>query len=107
MSRPEDVHEHGPRPLSWSLERVARTIRRVDVVGLGRVTEVWPQVTAARASGATPARVERGTLVVAVPTGAHAARARRDAEAMLEQLGAVLERAPATLRVVVRTPPGG
>lgn len=99
---PGDREDRGPRPLAWSLDRVARSIRRVDVGGFAAIEAVWPEVAAATASGARPVRLERGTLVVGVATGAHAARARRDAQAMLAALVPLLERAPTAIRVVVR-----
>lgn len=100
MPRREDA---GPRPLSWSLDRVARSIRRVDVAGFGPIEEAWSSVRAAEASGAIPVRLERGVLVVAVASGAHAVRARRDAAEMLAQLSALVAEPPASVRVVVRS----
>ncbi|HLK44376.1 MAG TPA: DciA family protein, partial [Acidimicrobiales bacterium] len=66
------------------------------------VEAVWSEVPSATASGATPARLCDGELVVSVPSGAHAARARRDAAAMLRELAAVVEGPPTRLRVTVR-----
>ncbi len=81
---------------------MARSIKRVDVAGFGPIEEAWPRVEAAMASGATPLRLEDDVLVVAVRSGPHAARARRDAEAILLELAGVLATPPASLRVVVR-----
>jgi len=96
----------GPRPLSWSLSQVAARVKRLDLVGFAAVEAAWPSVDAARASVASPLRLANGELVVAVPSGAHAARARRDAAAMLAELAVVLADAPTTIRVAVR-PAGG
>lgn len=96
---PEDS---GPRPLSWSFRRLASRVARVDVLGLAAIEAVWSKVPSATPSGATPARLADGELVVSVPTGAHAARARRDAAAMLAELAAVVEVSPTRLRVTVR-----
>jgi hypothetical protein len=92
----------GPRPLAWSLRTLAARVTRVDLLGFAAVEAVWPQVTAAVASGAVPVRLTRDELVVGVVSGAHAARARRDAAAMLAELTALLERPPRTVRVAVR-----
>lgn len=92
----------GPKPLAWSLQRLARTVRRVDLTGFAAVEAAWPEVGAAVASGARPVRVANGELVVGVATGSHAARARRDADRMLEQLRDAVDDAPTSIRVVVR-----
>lgn len=92
----------GPRPLSWSLTQVASRIKRLDLVGFAAIEAAWEAVEAAVASGATPTRLANGELVVAVESGAHAARARRDAPAILAELAQVLADPPASLRVVVR-----
>jgi hypothetical protein len=94
--------ERGPKPLSWSLDRLAAGVKRVDLVGYAAVEAAWPSVSSARASGATPVRLARDELVVVVASGAHAARARRDASAMLRELSEQMEGAPDTLRVTVR-----
>jgi predicted nucleic acid-binding Zn ribbon protein len=94
--------DHGPRPLSESLHRLAAKVVRVDLVGFASVEAAWSSVRSAGASEAIPVRLSDGELTVAVPSGAHAARARRDAAAMLEELAAVLADPPARLRVVVR-----
>jgi hypothetical protein len=96
--------DHGPRPLSWSLRRIASRVSRVDLVGFAAVEGVWIGIESARASRARPQRLARTELVVAVPSGAHAARAKLDAAAILEELGAALggaRGAPTSLRVVV------
>jgi Dna[CI] antecedent, DciA len=92
----------GPKPLAWSLQRLARGVRRVDLAGFGAVEGAWPEIHAAAASGARPVRLANGELVVGVATGSHAARARRDANEMLEQLRGALDDAPTSIRVVVR-----
>lgn len=92
----------GPKPLAWSLTRIAKGVRRVDLTGFAAVEAAWPQVRAAGASGARPVRLAKGELVVGVPSGAHAARARRDASVMLEELATVLPEPPSSIRVVVR-----
>ncbi|HEV3212776.1 MAG TPA: hypothetical protein VGZ03_05195 [Acidimicrobiales bacterium] len=97
-----DEDDRGPRPLSDSLRRLAARVVRVDLVGFAGVEAVWGSVTAAVASGAVPLRLSDGALTVVVATGAHATRARRDAAAMLAQLGELLDRAPTTLQVTVR-----
>jgi hypothetical protein len=94
----------GPRPLHWSLRQVAARVRRVDLVGLGAIESIWPSLDAARRCEAVPVKVIERELTVAVPTGAHAARARRDATAILEELSTLVSDAPATLRVIVRVP---
>jgi hypothetical protein len=94
--------DDGPRPLAWSLNRLARAVKRVDLTGFAEVEASWEHVLAASASGARPVRLSGGELVVGVVSGAHAARARRDAAAMLEQLRTALEHAPTSIRVVVR-----
>jgi len=91
----------GPRPLSWSLEQVASRVKRVDLVGLAAVSELWPTIEAARRSEARPVKVVGAELVVAVPSGAHATRARRDAPAILAALALALSSAPTSLRVTV------
>ncbi len=102
MTREED---RGPRPLSWSLRRIASKVSRVDLVGFAAVEGVWPRIESARASRARPKRLAGTELVVAVPSGMHAARARLDAAAILGELGAALgwetAGAPTSLRVVV------
>jgi hypothetical protein len=97
--------DEGPRPLAWSLRRLAKAVKRVDLTGFGAVEAVWDEVPAAAASGAAPLRLAGGELVVSVASGAHASRARRDAAEMLAQLASKLEVAPRTLRVVVRSGP--
>jgi predicted nucleic acid-binding Zn ribbon protein len=92
----------GPRPLSESLHRLAAKVVRVDLVGFAGVEAAWSSVTSARASEAVPVRLSDGGLTVAVPSGAHAARARRDAQSMLAELAAALAEPPARLRVVVQ-----
>jgi Dna[CI] antecedent, DciA len=93
----------GPRHVSWSLRQLASRVRRVDLVGFGAVESAWPSVGSATASGAVPVRLANGELTVAVASGAHAARARRDAAAMLAELGTLLEVPPTSVRVAVRT----
>lgn len=80
---------------------------RVDLVGFAAVEAVWPRVRAARPSRAHPQRLAGTELVVAVPSGAHAARARLDAASMLDELSAALGTAepPTALRVVVAHAP--
>jgi hypothetical protein len=92
----------GPRPLEWSLRRLARSVKRVDLVGFGAVESAWDTVTASSASGARPLRLVGGELLVGVATGAHASRARRDAAAMLDQLAEAMSSPPTSIRVVVR-----
>jgi len=75
---------------------------RVDLVGFAGVELVWPSVTAAGASEAVPLRLSGAELTVMVPSGAHAARARRDASAMLAELAALLAEPPTALRVMVK-----
>jgi hypothetical protein len=99
------VPDDGPRPLAWSLRQLAARVRRVDLVGFAGVESAWPSVDAARASGATPVRLREGELTVAVESGAHAARARRDAAAILDALRDALQDAPTSLRVTVRRGP--
>ena len=74
----------------------------MDLSGFAAVEAAWPQVRAASASGAQPLRLAKGELVVGVVSGAHAARARRDASVMLEELASVLHEPPTAIRVVVR-----
>ena len=96
--------DHGPRPLSWSLRRIASRVSRVDLVGFAAVEGVWPGIESALASRARPQRLAGTELVVAVPSGAHAARAKLDAEAILDELRVSLGApagAPSSLRVVV------
>lgn len=92
----------GPRPLAWSLAQVAARVKRLDLVGFAAVEAAWDSVGAAVASGARPVRLANGELVVAVDTGAHTSRARRDAGAILAELAAVLSDPPTSLRVTVR-----
>jgi len=96
----------GPKPLAWSLDKVAQRVKRVDLVGLAAVESVWGAIESARRSEAAPVKLSDSELVVAVPSGAHAARARRDAAAILAELGTALAEPPRSLRVVVR-PEGG
>lgn len=99
----------GPRPLSWSLRRIASRVSRVDLVGFASVEGVWPSIESARPSRARPQRLVGTELVVAVPSGAHAARAKLDAAAILQELGAALgggPDAPSALRVVVSVDDG-
>lgn len=99
MARERD---DGPRPLSDSLRRLAARVTRVDLVGFAGVEAIWPSVRSATASEAVPLRLSRDELTVAVPSGAHATRARRDAPAILAELAALLVAPPTTLRVTVR-----
>ena len=69
-----------------SLHQLAARVRRVDLLGFAGVEAAWPAVASAAASGRGPVRLANRELVVAVPSGAHAARARRDAAAMLAEL---------------------
>lgn len=92
----------GPRPLGDSLRRLAGRVKRVDLVGFAAVEAAWPAVCSSLASGAVPLRLAHGELTVVVPSGAHAARARRDATAMLDELAAVLGEPPRALRVTVQ-----
>ncbi len=94
--------EGGPKPLAWSLTRIAKGVRRVDLTGFAAVEGAWPRVLSAAASGARPLRLAKGELLVGVSSGAHAARARRDASVMLEELATLLGEPPAAIRVVVR-----
>jgi hypothetical protein len=88
--------------VSWSLRQLAGRVRRVDLVGFAAVEAAWLRVRSATPSGAVPLRLAHGELTIAVTSGAHAARARRDASAMLAELASVLAEPPSTLRVVVR-----
>jgi predicted nucleic acid-binding Zn ribbon protein len=92
----------GPRPLADSLHTLASKVVRVDLVGFAGVEAAWPSVPAASASCAVPIRLSDGQLTVAVPSGAHAARARRDAAAMLVELAVQLGAPPTRLRVIVQ-----
>lgn len=77
---------------------------RVDLVGFAAVESAWPRVASAHASHARPQRLAGTELVVAVPSGTHAARAKLDAAAILDELHVALggaPGAPTTLRVVV------
>lgn len=94
--------ESGPKPLAWSLTRIAKAVHRVDLAGFAAVEAAWDQVPAAAPSGARPLRLANGELLVGVASGAHAARARRDVPAMLEQLAGALAEPPVAIRVVVR-----
>lgn len=95
--------DHGPRPLSESLRQLASRVRRVDLLGFAGVEAVWPSVISAQASGAMPLRLTGDELTVTVASGAHAARARRDAPAMLAELAQQLDAPPTALRVTVRS----
>lgn len=97
-----DPHGDGPRPLSESLHRLASKVVRVDLVGFAGIEATWPSVRSASASGAVPVRLSDGELTVAVASGAHAARARRDAAAMLAELEGRLAEPPTRLHVVVK-----
>ncbi|HEV3328744.1 MAG TPA: DciA family protein [Acidimicrobiales bacterium] len=99
MARSDD---DGPRPLSDSLRKLASKVVRVDLVGFAGVEAAWPSVPSADASAAIPVRLSDGELTVAVPSGAHAARARRDAPAMLAELAGQLDDPPTRLRVAVQ-----
>jgi hypothetical protein len=88
--------------VSWSLGKLAGRVKRVDLVGFAGVEAAWPQVPSAVPSQATPLRLARGELTVAVPSGAHAARARRDTTVILAELASVLDDPPTSLRVAVR-----
>lgn len=92
----------GPRPLSESLRTLASRVQRVDLVGFAGIEAAWPSVPSASASAALPVRLSDGELTVAVPSGAHAARARRDAAAMLTELAGSLAEPPTRLHVVVQ-----
>jgi DNA-binding IclR family transcriptional regulator len=96
------AEDQGPRPISWSLDQLARRVRRVDLKGFAAIEAVWPELDAPRRSGAVPVRLAGGELVVAVASGAHATRARRDAAALLAELAARVGDAPSRLRVTVR-----
>gem|GEM_PF-4134269 len=97
--------DRGPRPLSWSLRRIAARVSRVDLVGFAAIEAAWGGIESAQASRSRPRRLAGSELVVAVPSGAHAARAKLDAAAILAELAAMLvsgpASAPSTLRVVV------
>jgi hypothetical protein len=95
-------HDDGPRPLSDSLRKLASKVVRVDLVGFAGVEAAWPSVRSADDAEAIPVRLSDGELTVAVPSGAHAARARRDAPAMLAELAGLLDEPPRRLRVAVR-----
>lgn len=99
MARDRD---DGPRPLSESLRALASRVLRVDLVGFAGVEAAWSSVRSASASEAVPVRLRDGELTVAVPSGAHAARARRDAPAMLAELAGQLADPPSRLRVAVQ-----
>ncbi|HEY8081173.1 MAG TPA: DciA family protein [Acidimicrobiales bacterium] len=92
----------GPRPLAWSLSQVASRVKRLDLVGFAAVEAAWSAVGSATASGAQPMRLAGGELTVAVVSGAHASRARRDTSAMLVELAAAMAEPPTSVRVVVR-----
>jgi len=92
----------GPRPLGESLRRLAGRVKRVDLVGFAAVEAAWPAVPSSVASGAVPLRLVHGELTVTVSSGAHAARARRDAHAMLDELAASLGEPPRVVRVIVQ-----
>jgi hypothetical protein len=74
----------------------------VDLAGFAGVEAAWPSVRSADASEAIPVRVSDGELTVAVPSGAHAARARRDAPEMLAELARHLDEPPTRLHVAVQ-----
>jgi Dna[CI] antecedent, DciA len=94
--------DDGPRPLGDSLRRLAGRVKRVDLVGFAAVEAAWPTVRSSLASGAVPLRLAHGELTVVVASGAHAARARRDAPAMLDELAEALGEPPRVLRVTVQ-----
>ena len=77
-------------------------MKRVDLVGFAAVEAAWPAVRSSLASGAVPLRLADGELTVVVVSGAHAARARRDAPAMLDELAAALGKPLRALRVTVQ-----
>jgi hypothetical protein len=97
-----DAEPPGPRPLADSLRTLASRVVRVDLVGFAGVEAAWPSMQSVRAIEAVPVRVSDGELCVAVPTGAHAARARRDAAAILDELATLVTTPPTRLRVVVQ-----
>lgn len=96
-----DASREGPRPLADSLHTLASRVLRVDLVGFAGVEAAWPSIHSALAVDALPVRVRDGELTVSVPTGAHAARARRDASAILDELAALVAAPPTRLRVIV------
>jgi predicted nucleic acid-binding Zn ribbon protein len=92
----------GPRPLSSSLNQLAGRIRRFDLVGFAAIEAAWPRVESAKASEAAPLGCTDGVLAVSVPSGAHAARARRDTSRILEELAALVGDPPSSIRISVR-----
>jgi predicted nucleic acid-binding Zn ribbon protein len=92
----------GPRPLASSLSQLAGRIRKFDLVGFAAIEAAWPRVEAAKASEAAPLTCSDGVLAISVPSGAHAARARRDSQRMLEELAALVADAPTSIRISVR-----
>lgn len=97
-----DASREGPRPLADSLHTIASRVLRVDLVGFAGVEAAWPQLRSVLAVDAVPVRMSDGQLTVSVPTGAHAARARRDASTILDELAALVVAPPTRLRVIVQ-----
>ncbi len=94
----------GPRPLGDLLRDLARTFRRADLGQVDQLRAIWrDHADAELADTCVPQGIESGSLVVSVPSGAHAERVRRQSAAILQWYAELGEGAPT--RVVTRVRP--
>jgi len=93
----------GPSALGESLRTVVSRFKRVDLLVMSDIRELWPTlVDAPLLPLCTPEFVRDQVLVVRVSSGAVAQRLSWDEQRILEGLRVLGDRAPTSLRPVVK-----
>ncbi len=91
-----------PEPLDRVLDQIARRWRRVDILLIDRVREMWPKVVdPVLAAHCRPEFIKDRVLLVSVPSGAFAQRVVEDSPAIIEALAVLGDQAPMAVRVRV------
>jgi predicted nucleic acid-binding Zn ribbon protein len=92
-----------PQQLGVSLSKLVGRFSRVDLPIMEVIHQRWPSLVGEEvAQRCRPQVVKDGVLIVAVPTGAYAARLNRDAPDILEALADLGVRCPREMRTVVQ-----
>jgi len=94
-----------PTALSELLETLAGRIKRVDLRLIDELRERWRrEADPALAQSCRPERIDRGVLIVSVPSGAFAERVREDSASLLTIYSYLGDAAPTSLRTVQKEP---
>lgn len=94
-----------PTALSELLETLAGRIKRVDLRLIDELRERWRhEVDPVLANSCRPERIDRGVLIVSVPSGAFGERVREESAALLAIYSYLGESAPTSLRTIQKEP---